>query len=386
MNLFTLHIEHAVLLGLFTILTLINRRLHDGASGSYWFSAYTGAAFVGSLLVALRGHGVPNSVSIVLGMVAFHVAYLFLHASLRAFFQRNGGHGWGVWAHGAIIVAATAGLIEYGILQPDTGRRVVFYSGIFALQAAIISAMVFARAREGLTRPAKVMGVLLALLAANNLNRAIFTLHNGAPRNYMEAGLGLQLTLLGTTVLQVGIMVAFVWMTAAVLHERLDVLASTDPLTGLLNRRALETSAEREIALARKTRRPVTAVLIDLDRFKQINDSFGHSFGDKVLISVARCMQQHMRQSDLLARVGGDEFAVLLNDTSREEAMEIVERLRTSIEDLVVMEGECETRMCASFGLAEADGATLSWPELVRKCDTAVYRVKSAGGNLAAAH
>jgi diguanylate cyclase (GGDEF)-like protein len=181
-------------------------------------------------------------------------------------------------------------------------------------------------------------------------------------------------------------MVAFVWMTAAVLHERLDVLASTDPLTGLLNRRALETSAEREIALARKTRRPVTAVLIDLDRFKQINDSFGHSFGDKVLISVARCMQQHMRQSDLLARVGGDEFAVLLNDTSREEAMEIVERLRTSIEDLVVMEGECETRMCASFGLAEADGATLSWPELVRKCDTAVYRVKSAGGNLAAAH
>ena len=74
----------------------------------------------------------------------------------------------------------------------------------------------------------------------------------------MEAGLGLQMTLLCTTVLQVGIMIAFVWMTAAVLHERLDVLASTDPLTGLLNRRALETSAEREIALARGSRRPVT--------------------------------------------------------------------------------------------------------------------------------
>ena len=100
------------------------------------------------------------------------------------------------------------------------------------------------------------------------------------------------------------------------------------------------------------------AVLIDLDRFKQINDSFGHSFGDKALIAVARCMQAHMRQSDLLARVGGDEFAVLLNDTSREEAMEIVERLRTSLEDLVVMEGGYETRICASFGLAEVDGAT----------------------------
>lgn len=386
MNLFTLHVEHAVLLGLFTVLTLVNGRLHDGAGASYWFSAYSGTAFLGALLVALRGHGVPDSMSIVLGMAAFHISYLCLHGALRSFFERNGGPGLGVAAQAAVVIAATVGLIEYGIVQPDTARRLVFYSSIFALQTAMISAMVFARSRQGLTRPAKVMGVLLALLALNNLNRAIFALRNGAPTNYMQAGLGLQMTLLCTTVLQVGIMIAFVWMTAAVLHERLDVLASTDPLTGLLNRRALETSAEREIALARTSRRPVTGVLIDLDRFKQINDAFGHSFGDKTLIAVARCMQAHMRHSDLLARVGGDEFAVLLNDTSREEAMEIVERLRTSIEDLVVMEGENETRICASFGLAEVDGATLTWPELVRKCDRAVYRVKSIGGNLAAAH
>ena len=71
-------------------------------------------------------------------------------------------------------MAATAGLIEYGIVQPDTARRLVFYSGIFALQTAMISAMVFTRSRQGLTRPAKVMGVLLALMACNNLNRAVF--------------------------------------------------------------------------------------------------------------------------------------------------------------------------------------------------------------------
>jgi diguanylate cyclase (GGDEF)-like protein len=230
------------------------------------------------------------------------------------------------------------------------------------------------------------MGVLVGMVAVNNLLRALITLRDGGPHDYMQAGFPLQMTLLGTTVLQVGIMVGFVWMTAAVLHERLDLLASTDSLTGLLNRRALEAAAEREIYLARTTRRPLTAVLIDLDRFKQINDVFGHGFGDKALVSVARCMQNHMRRSDLLARVGGDEFAVLLHDTSREEAMEIVERLRTSLEDLVVVDGECETRVCASFGLAEVDGATPNWPELVRKCDYAVYRVKSIGGNLAAAH
>ena len=387
MNLFTLHVEHAVLLGLFTILTLINGRLHDGANGSGWFSAYTGSAFLGAMLVLLRGHGVSEPVSIVLGMTFFHLAYLCLHGGLRAFFARHEGMGWGVPAQAAVLLAAIAGLVEYGVLQPDTTRRVVFYSGIFALQAAMTSAMVFARSRKGgLTRSGKVMGLLVALLAVNNLVRAIFTLRNGGPDNYMHAGVSLQTTLLCTTVLQVGIMVGFVWMTAAVLHERLDLLASTDPLTGLLNRRALEAAAEREIELARRTRRPLTAVLMDLDRFKQINDAFGHSFGDKTLVSVARCMQEQMRRCDLLARVGGDEFAVLLHDTSREEAMEIVERLRISLEDLVVVDGDYETRVCASFGVAEVDGATPDWPELVRKCDRAVYRVKGIGGNLAAAH
>lgn len=386
MNLFTLHVEHAVLLGLFLILTLINGRLHDGTSGSNWFSAYTGFAFSGALLVALRGRGVAEPVSIVFGMTFFHVAYLCLHASVRAFFQKTGGLGWGVAAQAALLVTAVMGLVQYEVVQPDAARRTVFYSGIFALQTAMIAAMVFSRSRKGLTRPAKVMGVLLAMLAANNLIRAAFTLRNGAPEDYLQAGIGLQMTLLGTTVLQVGIMVGFVWMSAAVLHDRLGVLASTDSLTGLLNRRALEAAAEREIALARQTRRPLTGVLIDLDRFKQINDAFGHEFGDKVLIATSRCMQAHMRRSDLVARVGGDEFAVLLHDTSREEAMEIVERLRASIEGLVVTEGECESRVCASFGLAEIDNATISWPELVRKCDRAVYRVKSIGGNLAAAH
>src|SRR5438309_4406859 len=126
MNLFTLHGEHAVLLGLFTILTLINGRLHDGASGSYWFSAYSGAAFLGALLVALRGYGVPDSISIVLGIGAFHISYLCLHGALRAFFERSGGPGWGVAAQSAVVVAGTSGLIEYGVLQPDAGRRVVF--------------------------------------------------------------------------------------------------------------------------------------------------------------------------------------------------------------------------------------------------------------------
>jgi len=281
---------------------------------------------------------------------------------------------------------AVAGLVQFAIIEPNTADRLVFYSLVFAFQTALIAVVLLRNASGYLTVPGRLMGGLLALLTVNNLIRAGITLHLGAPTNYLQGGLSLQMSLLETTVLQGGITVAFVWMTAAMLHGRLDTLASTDSLTGLLNRRALELAAKREIELSRKSRRPLTAVLIDLDRFKQINDSFGHSFGDRTLLEVARCLQDRMRQSDLLARVGGDEFAVMLRNTNRKEAIEIVERLRVSLEELVVGEGEVETRVSASFGLAEVDGSTVDWNELVMKCDKAVYAVKEIGGNLAVAH
>lgn len=386
MDMFTLHIEHAVLLGLFTVLTLINCRIHDGSKGGYWFPAYMLCAFSGAMLVLLRGHGVSQTASVLYGMACFHFAYLFLHIGLDDFFRKPGERSGAILAQALAVVAGIAGIVEYGILYPDTARRTVFYSLIFAFQNAIIAAVLFRRSKGQLSRPGRLMGWLLTMLGINNLVRAGLTLHYGAPHNYLDVGIGLQLSVLETTVLQGGITVAFVWMTAAVLHERLDHLASTDPLTGLLNRRALEAAAEQEIALSRQERLPLTAVLMDLDGFKQINDTFGHAFGDEVLLEVSRCMEEQMRKTDRLARVGGDEFAVLLHDTSRQEAMEIAERLRGSLEELVVMRGPFESRVRASFGIAEVDGTVTSWPELVTRCDQAVYRVKGIGGNLAAAH
>jgi diguanylate cyclase (GGDEF)-like protein len=386
MDMYTLHVEHAVLLGLFTVLTLINCRLHDGVKHAYWFPAYTLCAFIGAVLIAMRGHGISDATSIVCGMAFFHLAYLCLHRGLDGFFERREYPRWPFLAQFASVLIAVAGLVQFAIIQPNTADRLVFYSLVFAFQTALIAVVLLRNASGYLTGPGRLMGGLLALLTVNNLIRAGFTLHHGAPTNYLQGGLSLQMSLLETTVLQGGITVAFVWMTAAMLHDKLDTLASTDSLTGLLNRRALELAAKREIELSRKSRRPLTAILIDLDRFKQINDSFGHSFGDRVLLEVARCLQDSMRQSDLLARVGGDEFAVMLHDTSSEMAMEIAERLRASLEALVVGEGEVEARLSASFGLAQVDGSTEDWNELVMKCDKAVYAVKEVGGNLAVAN
>jgi diguanylate cyclase (GGDEF)-like protein len=386
MDMLTLHIEHAVLLGLFTLLTLINGRLHDGAQESYWFPAYTLCAFIGAVLIAVRGHGVSDALSVLIGTTFFHLAYLCLHRSLEEFFKRGGNPTWPILAQFGAVLVGFAGLLQYAILQPNTGKRLVFYSLVFAFQTALIAVIMFRNSHGHLAGPGRMMGGLLALLMVNNLVRAFSTLRAGAPANYMNGGLSLQLSVLETTVFQGGIVVAFVWMTAAVLHERLHTLASTDPLTGLLNRRALELAAQREIALSRRSHSSLAAILIDLDRFKQINDSYGHSFGDRALQEVAHCLQGQMRKTDILARVGGDEFVVILHNTGGDEAMEIAERLRSSLQGLLVVEGDLEACISASIGLAQADGATGDWSDLVAKCDKAVYAVKEAGGNLAVAH
>lgn len=138
----------------------------------------------------------------------------------------------------------------------------------------------------------------------------------GAPDNYLEGGIGLSWTLLATSVLQGAVTIAFVWMTAAGLRREVEVQALTDPLTGLLNRRAIEVTAEREIMLDSLRRQVLSAILIDLDGFKQNNDSFGHHSGDIVLIAVATCLKQRMRRQDHLAGLGGDEFVLLLPNTA----------------------------------------------------------------------
>ena len=385
MDMFTLHVEHAVLLGVFTLLTLINSQLHDGAKGAYWFPGYTLCAFIGAVFIALRDHGISDTTSIVCGVMFFHLAYLFLHRGLDKFFEGSTGLAWPMLAQFAAVLVGMVGILQFGMIHANTKQRVFFYCMVFCFQTALIAVTVFQKARGYLAVPGTLMAGLVGMLSVSNLVRALVTLHEGAPANYMNSGLTQQVSLLETSVLQGAITVAFVWMTAAVLHEQLDTLASTDPLTGLLNRRALELAAQRGIASSFRNRTPLTAILIDLDRFKQINDSFGHSFGDHTLLQIAHRLQGQMRQSDILARVGGDEFAVMLHNTDRREAMEIAERLRCSLETLVVVEGEMEAQVSASFGLTEADSSTQSWNELVRKCDKAVYAVKEIGGNLAVA-
>jgi len=161
-------------------------------------------------------------------------------------------------------------------------------------------------------------------------------------------------------------------------HLRIITLVNTDSLTHLANRRFFIDFLEKALSFAKRHEQPLSVIMADLDNFKSINDTYGHQAGDQVLIAFAEAMQASIRQEDLAARFGGEEFILLLPGTTLEEAAILAERLRANLENLVFP--ALTTRVTASFGIAQyRPDDTLE--TLVKRVDEALYAAKTAGRN-----
>ncbi|WP_119680094.1 diguanylate cyclase [Indioceanicola profundi] len=159
-----------------------------------------------------------------------------------------------------------------------------------------------------------------------------------------------------------------------------------DPLTGLRNRTGMHEELERELNRFRRMGRPFCVALCDLDKFKSVNDTYGHEAGDRVLMAAAGAINRGIRSFDEAFRMGGEEILILLKDTTAPEALFVLERLRADLEALPVQLADGGTlHVTASFGLAEA---TLHTPleELVDQADQALYRAKRTGRNRVVCH
>jgi len=161
--------------------------------------------------------------------------------------------------------------------------------------------------------------------------------------------------------------------------EQLTRLAHTDPLTGLANRRHLLDQLQREFTRAHRYRRPLSLIYLDLDGFKSINDRFGHLFGDEVLCGVATAMSAVLRSADLLARIGGDEFAVLLPETNIEGAQRVTLKLRKALSAFSNHLGPKLPTLtfCAGVGQLREDDQSIE--DLLARSDEAQYKAKDAG-------
>ena len=163
--------------------------------------------------------------------------------------------------------------------------------------------------------------------------------------------------------------------------EAAERAARIDALTGVANRRAFDEIAEHEVQRALRYGMPVSLVMIDLDHFKTINDSYGHQTGDAVLVSFARTVTQAVREVDVVGRWGGEEFLVLLPGTAAAEAMRAAERMRAALAECHLHLQGRRIHFTASFGVAEFNPAELSLYSLLDRLDGALYRAKAAGRN-----
>ncbi|MBI4788310.1 MAG: diguanylate cyclase [Chloroflexi bacterium] len=209
------------------------------------------------------------------------------------------------------------------------------------------------------------------LIGAQNL-LGTFTLYSYQPREFAEDS--------RTLFMIIGRQLAAA-VERARLYEQVQHLAVADSLTGISNRRHFFNLAERAVSTARRYKHPISAIMIDLDHFKQINDRYGHATGDQALRTVAEACRRHIRSVDILGRYGGEEFTILLPETNIAKARQVAERLRQSIADTPLESPQGPIRLAASVGVATSSDSKLDLLALLNHADQAMYGAKRAGGN-----
>jgi len=175
---------------------------------------------------------------------------------------------------------------------------------------------------------------------------------------------------------------AAVALEKAQLYEQTQALATTDGLTGLLNYRAFWQALERELARSMRYGLPLSLIMIEIDKFKRYNDTYGHLRGDEVIRLVARALRQgHRAQIDVVARYGGDEFMILLPHTQKTAAAEVAERVRRAVETTPLISEASVASVTLSLGVASYPEDGKSTDALIEAADRSMYRAKTRGGN-----
>ena len=254
--------------------------------------------------------------------------------------------------------------LRYPAAQPRLGE-----SG----GSASFSAVSPVDGRERIYGLSKVEGIPLNIIVG--FDKA-WTLREWRHRAWqLSAGFASLLLLLGLVVRK--------HLEALAQRDEMRALAITDPLTGVANRRQLALCGALEVKKAVRHKRPVSVLMVDIDRFKSINDAWGHPTGDRVIQSLARAMVANVRDTDVVGRLGGEEFAVILPDSEPGGACTLAERLREHVERgaAVLSEDGSRVDFTVSIGVAGLEEGTSTFEGLLGRADKAMYEAKSRGRN-----
>lgn len=218
----------------------------------------------------------------------------------------------------------------------------------------------------------EIRSAIVAPLILNHQVLGALSLESSHPSAFAEADLDLLASFAAT---------ASAAIRNAQLHAKVQKLAITDSLTGLYNRRGFFELGAREIERALRFGRPLTAIMLDIDHFKVVNDTYGHSIGDQVLSNVATLCSSNIRKVDILGRYGGDEFSLLLPETDTFTANSVADRLRTIVAESGVTVDDSLVKVTISLGVTRATSEIENLEALLQRADKALYIAKQGGRN-----
>jgi len=275
------------------------------------------------------------------------------------------------------IVAAAFAVALLTWITPHRGVRsslwLIFAGTMMAVSAAKVTPSFRTAA---LAERATV--IMLILFTAINFATALLSFGQGPAGEPQGVAVFRMALVLLTPPAFTGVGLFTVFLVAVDLAERMSRLATSDSLTGIFNRRGFEEAADRAIRNAQRQRQPLAVVVSDIDSFKAINDRHGHATGDKALCHFASRLERMVRRGDLIGRIGGEEFALLLVNTRAQDAIEVVERIRRDI-SAVPVDGASPITMTASFGVTGLRPGDTALSNLLARADRALYRSKIEG-------
>lgn len=329
---------------------------------------------LGPLLLGFRGSA-PDWLTIIVANTLILIGYLLTLYSVSIFreYPLKLAHKM------ASCIPVFSSLFYYFTYHaPSIKSRVICLSLYLCLATLFSGVAMLKGKKKDLDLPMKAMACFFFGYSAFMGIRTLWSTFSSEISSFMNSGLIHQLTFVFSICLIVGLSFSMLWLINARLVASINALSLQDALTGLYNRRALETVVPKLIDDANKRNTPISIIMADVDQFKMINDQLGHTAGDKVMETIARILNQHLPESAIVIRVGGDEFMMVLLENLA-SAKGFAEQVRAAVEKEPTLQS-FDVAITMSLGLSELY-SEISLETAQTQADAALYHSKHSGRN-----